>query len=136
MSDYLQTEVEALAAAERAQTVVWLDAAPGDNESLSRPRVTTSRCQPIARGARTEAQTYGAFVRRILQAMGRRVGDRDIEALPVLAELAAELDSVTLLAVANLYSHGYSWTDIGRALGITRQAARQRYAARLGESIK
>lgn len=88
------------------------------------------------RGPLTEAEQYAAFVSRILRAMGARVGDRDIEALPVLGELAAELDRVTLLAVANLYAAGFSWTDIGRALGITRQAARQRYAARLGEAIK
>jgi len=126
-----QADVESRAAAERAQTVRL---GPADNPTLSAPRLTTDRCQPIARAPRTEAQTYGAFVRRILVAMGRRVADRDIEALPVLAELAAELDRVTLLAVANLHSQGYSWTDIGRSLGITRQAARQRYAARIGEA--
>lgn len=25
--------------------------------------------------------------------------------------------------------HGYSWTEIARALGVSRQAARQRYGA-------
>lgn len=86
-----------------------------------------------------ETPEYGAFARRIVAAYGRRVADRDIEALTGLADLASLVDSYTLLAVANLRSEaggGYSWTDVGRALGITRQAAQQRYGARIGEAAR
>lgn len=86
-----------------------------------------------------ETADYGAFARRIVAAYGRRVADRDIEALAGLAELAELVDSYTLLAVANLRSEAggrYSWADIGRVLGMTRQGAQQRYGARIGEAAK
>lgn len=76
----------------------------------------------------TEADEFGAFARRILRAYGRRVADRDIAALSGLAALQAEVDAATRVAVASLRTQGYSWADIGRELGITRQAAQQRYS--------
>lgn len=80
--------------------------------------------------AQTEAQKYGAFARRILRAMGRRVSDRDIEALSVLADLQADLAAQMQTSVDALLAHGYSWADIGRQLGISRQAAQQKYGKR------
>lgn len=77
--------------------------------------------------AQTEADKFGAFVRRIVRAYGRRVADRDIEALAGLAELQTELDAVVRASVATLLEQGYSWADIGRQLGISRQGAQQRY---------
>lgn len=77
--------------------------------------------------ARTEADEYGAFVRRICRAYGRRVADRDIDGLAGLAQLAADVEATTQAAVTQLRAQGYSWTDVGRALNITRQAAQQRY---------
>lgn len=75
----------------------------------------------------TEADEFGAFARRILRAYGRRVADRDIAALSGLAALQVELDTATRNAVTTLRSQGFSWADVGRELGITRQAAQQRY---------
>jgi hypothetical protein len=81
--------------------------------------------------AQTEAQKYGAFARRILRAMGRRVADRDIEALSVLAELQADLAEQMQASVDALLASGeYSWTDIGRQLGMSRQGAQQKYGKR------
>lgn len=77
--------------------------------------------------ARTEADEYGAFVRRVLRAYRRRVGDRDIEALAGLAALQADLDDAMRAAVADLRAAGFSWADIGRQLGTTRQAAQMRF---------
>jgi CRP-like cAMP-binding protein len=77
--------------------------------------------------AQTEAQKYGAFARRILRAMGRRVSDRDIEALSVLADLQAEVAAQMQASVDGLLASGYSWADIGRQLGISRQGAQQKY---------
>lgn len=80
--------------------------------------------------AQTEAQKYGAFARRILRAMGRRVSDRDIEALSVLADLQADLAEQMQTSVDALLASGYSWADIGRQLGISRQGAQQKYGKR------
>lgn len=75
----------------------------------------------------TEADQFGSFVRRIVRAYARRVGDRDIEALTGLAALRDEVDQAIRDAVDNLHGDPYSWTDIGRALGISRQAAQMRF---------
>jgi hypothetical protein len=43
--------------------------------------------------------------------------------------LAEEIDTAVAEAVKGLRSYGYSWAEIGSRLGITRQAAQQRWAA-------
>lgn len=80
----------------------------------------------------TDIEEYTAFVKRILRATERRVSAGDIEGLKALAELESEVNRALGKAVARLHDEpwGYSWTDIGRALGVTRQAARQRFTGR------
>ncbi len=70
---------------------------------------------------------YAAFARRILRAMARRCADADVEDLTDLLSLRDEVDAAIASAVAGLYHQGHSWTEIGAAVGITRQAARQRW---------
>jgi hypothetical protein len=70
---------------------------------------------------------YAAFVHRILRAYSRRVGDGDVEALALMLGLAEEIDAATAEAVKGLRACGYSWAEIGARLGITRQAAQQRW---------
>lgn len=77
--------------------------------------------------ATTESDEFGQFVRRVLRAYSRRVADRDIEGLAGLAQLAADVDAATVAAVDQLHAAGYSWDDIGQALGISRQGAWQRF---------
>jgi hypothetical protein len=74
-----------------------------------------------------ENDEYGAFVRRVLRAYGRRVGDGDVEALVLMVGLADEIDAAIGEAVIGLRARGYSWAGIGSRLGITRQAAQQRW---------
>jgi ECF sigma factor len=47
-----------------------------------------------------------------------------------MTRLADELDDAIAQAVKGLRTQGYSWTEIGDRLGITRQAARQRWIGR------
>jgi hypothetical protein len=75
-----------------------------------------------------ENPDYAAFARRILAAFGRRIADGDIEALTDLTNLAAALDDAIAHAITGLRGYGYSWADIADRLGITRQAAHQRWA--------
>ena len=72
----------------------------------------------------------GEFIRRILRAYSRRVADGDIEALSLMTGLANEMDDAIAQAVKGLRAQGYSWTEIGDRLGISRQAARQRWTGR------
>src|SRR6266545_3875655 len=74
-----------------------------------------------------ENHQYAAFARRIVRSYARRVAEGDVEALPGLLELAAELDTHIHTAVTGLRAFGYSWAEIATRIGITRQAAQQRW---------
>jgi len=76
---------------------------------------------------RVENADYGAFVRRVVAAHGRRIATRDVECLRDLVALADEVDRATDTAVAGLRRAGYSWAEIAGRLGTTRQAAHQRW---------
>lgn len=71
-----------------------------------------------------------AFVRRILQAAGRRIEDADVEDLAELVALRAAVDEAIANAVAGMRARGASWAEIGRAVGITKQSAYERWAVR------
>jgi hypothetical protein len=74
-----------------------------------------------------ENDEYAAFVRRILVAYARRVATGDVEALRHMVDLSDFLDQAITQAVKGLRAHGYSWAEIGDRLGISRQAAQQRW---------
>src|SRR4051812_19067320 len=74
-----------------------------------------------------ENDEYAAFTRRIIAAHARRVATGDVEALRDLAALSADLDAALIAAVEGLRAFGYSWAEIGTRLGISRQAAQQRW---------
>jgi hypothetical protein len=73
-----------------------------------------------------ENADYAKFMARILRAMARRAGN-DIDALPMLLAAQDETEQLMREAVARCRADGYSWADIGARLGITRQAAQQRF---------
>lgn len=74
-----------------------------------------------------ENSEYAAFARRVLRAYARRIATGDIDALTDMSILAADIEQATRRAVTGLRDFGYSWTDIGTRLGVTRQAAQQRW---------
>ena len=76
-----------------------------------------------------ETAEFGGMVRRMVRAYGRRVaeGAGDIAELGPLAQLSADVDAIIADTVTGLRAAGYSWTDVGRELGVTRQAAQQKY---------
>ena len=74
-----------------------------------------------------ENDEYAAFARRIVRAYARRVANGDIEALADMTTLAADIEAAIRVAVIGLRNFGYSWTDIAARLGVTRQAAQQRW---------
>ena len=93
------------------------------------PDQKTVKSQLTSKRARrlVENDDYAAFTRRILRAYARRVADGDVEALIVMTGLAQEIDTAIGQAVTGLRAFGYSWAEIGTRLGITRQAAQQRW---------
>jgi hypothetical protein len=77
-----------------------------------------------------ENDQFAAFARRIVRAYARRVAAGDVEALPDMLTLAADLETAIRVAVIGLREYGYSWEDIARRLKVTRQAAQQRWGER------
>lgn len=93
-------------------------------------RSTVKAAVTLGGGRRVvENEEVTAFSGRVLRAAGRRVAAGDVDALPELAALAVALDAAIGEAVAGLRAVGYSWGEIAARLGVTRQAAHQRWAA-------
>lgn len=84
----------------------------------------------LTEGKKTETPEYVKMLQRMLRAYARRVTEDcgDIEALAGLVDLSAELEITMARAIAGLVASGHSWAEIGRVLGVTRQAAQQRYS--------
>ena len=74
-----------------------------------------------------ENDAYHAFARRILRAYSRRVATGDVEALALLVGFAADVETAIRTAVIGLREFGYSWAEIAARLGVTKQAAQQRW---------
>ncbi|MEU1843838.1 hypothetical protein [Micromonospora sediminicola] len=89
------------------------------------PRIPSQRRRDVV-----ENDAFAAFARRIIRAHGRRVADGDVEALRDLVALSSAIDQAITDAVVGLRAFGYSWTEIGQRLGISRQAAQQRWGDR------
>ena len=103
---------------------------PSHLAASAEPGTVKNLLTPRRRRRRVENDEYAAFVRRILRAYARRVADGDVEALTLMLGLSAEIDTAIAQAVTGLRGSGYSWAEIGSRLGITRQAAQQRWGAR------
>lgn len=70
---------------------------------------------------------YLGAVRRMVRAAGRRVAEADPEDLAELLALQAAVDRALAEAVTGQRAAGTSWAAIGAALGMTKQAAYQRW---------
>jgi hypothetical protein len=99
-----------------------------DALTLNPPQAANRTPRPRRRDV-VENDEYAAFARRIVRAYARRVATGDVEALTDMVALSTVLDDAIGEAVIGLRSHGYSWADIATRLGITRQAAQQRWGA-------
>jgi hypothetical protein len=75
-----------------------------------------------------ETPEFAQMMRRMLASWIRRVGDGDPGDLTDLLVASNELDAGIQAAVTEQRAtYGTSWAAIGRAAGITRQAAQQRW---------
>lgn len=73
-----------------------------------------------------EAHTYRPFIRRMMRGYARQVAQADPVDLADMWKLRADLDEAIAAAVEGVRER-HSWADIADALGITRQAAQQRW---------
>jgi len=95
---------------------------PAGGQITVKDRLTANRGRLVV-----ENDEYAAFARRILRAYARRVATGDIEALTRMTGLADDIETAIRNAVIGLREFGYSWAEIGSRLGVTRQAAQQRW---------
>jgi chorismate mutase len=73
-----------------------------------------------------EAHTYPPFIRRMIRGYARQVAQADPEDLAAMVALRQDLDAAIASAVQGVRER-HSWADIAVALGMTRQAAQQRW---------
>ncbi len=100
---------------------------PSHQGRSGRPDTVKTTLTPKRAVRVRENDEYAAFARRVLRAYARRVATGDVEALTLMTDLADEIDAAISQAVTGLRAFGYSWAEIGSRLGITRQAAQQRW---------
>lgn len=74
-----------------------------------------------------ETPEFASMLRRMCRAYGRRVADADPEDLAEMSVVLDELLDAVQVAVDGQREAGGSWADIGRAFGITRQSAQERF---------
>ncbi len=110
-------------------TVPALDGRPGPSPRAcpAGPDTVKAALTPNRTRRLVENDEFAAFTRRVLRAYARRVAGGDVEALTLMLGLSAEIDTAIGQAVTGLRAFGYSWAEIGARLGITRQAAQQRW---------
>lgn len=78
--------------------------------------------------SRIETDAYAAMMRRMMRAYLSRVTDDDPEHLAGLVAFLDESERSLARTVRDMRkAYGWSWTEIGDALGISRQAAQQRF---------
>ena len=100
---------------------------PRDTRPRTGRNTVNTRLTPAAPRPVVENDEYAAFARRILRAYARRIAQGDVEALTLLVNLGTDVENAIRDAVIGLRTHGYSWAEIGSRLGVTRQAAQQRW---------
>lgn len=74
-----------------------------------------------------ETMPYIRGLERMVRAAGRRVAEADEPELAELVRLRDVVDESIRSAVDGWRRMGRSWSEVGRALGITKQAAAQRF---------
>jgi hypothetical protein len=86
-----------------------------------------SRLTRKPRGPREENGEYARSIGRMLRSYGRRIAEGDTADLADFAALIALAEGEFRAAVGALRERGYSWAEVGASLGISRQAAQQRF---------
>lgn len=79
-----------------------------------------------------EAPELGAASRRFANALARRAAEGDDVALEQLVEVREAVDLAIGDAARAMHGFGYSWTEIGRRVGLTRQGALKSFGTRKG----
>lgn len=75
------------------------------------------------------AEEVAGAARRMIRALGRRVGEADPMDLLLITALEAELEAAFIAAMRGQRATGFSYAEIAAGLGKSKQAVAQRLAA-------
>jgi hypothetical protein len=108
----------------------------GDADAIAEALLAAKR-KPKRTPRIVENPEYAQMIVRTVRAMVRRVGvTGDVESLADFVAVRKVIDDAITETVAELrkprgvLEHAFSWADIGRVLGMTRQAAAEKYTPR------
>jgi hypothetical protein len=76
---------------------------------------------------REVGDTAGA-ARRMIRALGRRVGEADPIDLQLITDLEGELEAALLVAIQGQRAAGFSLSEIGEGMSVSKQAVAKRLA--------
>jgi hypothetical protein len=77
---------------------------------------------------REVGDTAGA-ARRMIRALGRRCGQESPEDLELIVALRAEVEAALTAAMEGQRAAGFSLREVGRPIGMSKQAVAQRLAS-------
>lgn len=82
------------------------------------------------KGSTYECPDMAAMMCRVARALVRRATEGDLEALSALRDVDKAVGEAIVAAARGLHygPQHYSWMEVARELGITRQAAQKRFA--------
>lgn len=98
----------------------------GGSEATPSPARSRRRRRRRRRGP-METPEYADMMARLVRRYGVRVGEGDPVDLTRLREVQASFDEALRVAVRGLHEAGFAWSEIGAALGTTKQAAFMRF---------
>lgn len=78
-----------------------------------------------ARQRYRETREFTGMLIRGARALGQRTASGEIESLGEFARAQEALDRAKFDGITGLREFGYSWAEIGAAVGMTKQAAQQ-----------
>jgi hypothetical protein len=93
-------------------------------------------------GDRGSDRSLAAVVRTLRATVAESGGtvsedpDSLLDALRHLADIAERVDWAMLSLVGELRAHGVSWVMIGTSLGVTKQAAQQRFSPYVKQALE
>jgi DNA-directed RNA polymerase specialized sigma24 family protein len=76
-----------------------------------------------------EASEVAGAARRMIRALGRRVGREDSVDLQLIIDLRAEVEAALTEAMRGQRALGFSYAEIGAGVGWSKQAVAQRLSA-------
>jgi hypothetical protein len=82
-----------------------------------------------------ETSEIAAMVERMIKSYGRRVAASDDVDLARMLQVREAFDEAIAAAVVGQKEAGYSWAEIARGLGTTRQNAQMRFGNRSDRKV-